>query len=43
MGDTDWKHNLKDFVAGTTAGWAMVIVGQPFDIIKVRQASAIES
>ena len=27
---------LKDFVCGTIAGWLQVIVGQPFDIIKVR-------
>lgn len=27
---------LKDFVCGTFAGWLQVIVGQPFDIIKVR-------
>jgi solute carrier family 25 (mitochondrial carnitine/acylcarnitine transporter), member 20/29 len=27
---------FKDFVCGTFAGWLQVIVGQPFDIIKVR-------
>lgn len=27
---------LKDFCCGTFAGWLQVIVGQPFDIIKVR-------
>ena len=27
---------FKDFVCGTIAGWLQVIVGQPFDIIKVR-------
>lgn len=27
---------LKDFCCGTIAGWLQVIVGQPFDIIKVR-------
>jgi len=27
---------LKDFVCGTFAGWLQVIVGQPFDIVKVR-------
>jgi solute carrier family 25 carnitine/acylcarnitine transporter 20/29 len=30
----------KDFIAGTVGGWAQVIAGQPFDIVKVRMASA---
>src|SRR5690349_8847606 len=27
---------LKDFIAGTVAGWFQVLFSQPFDIIKVR-------
>jgi len=29
----------KDFVAGTVAGWAQVLIGQPFDTVKVRLQS----
>ena len=35
-GDDDSLLTVKDFVAGTIAGILQVIVGQPFDIIKVR-------
>lgn len=35
-GDDDTLLTVKDFVAGTIAGVLQVIVGQPFDIIKVR-------
>jgi solute carrier family 25 (mitochondrial carnitine/acylcarnitine transporter), member 20/29 len=28
--------NVSDFVCGLCAGWTQVIVGQPFDFIKVR-------
>ena len=27
---------IKEFTAGTIAGWAQVLCGQPFDIAKVR-------
>lgn len=35
-GDSEQLITVKDFVAGTVAGILQVIVGQPFDIIKVR-------
>ena len=35
-GEAESLLTLKDFVAGTIAGILQVIVGQPFDIIKVR-------
>lgn len=35
-GDSDKIITVKDFVAGTVAGVLQVLVGQPFDIIKVR-------
>jgi solute carrier family 25 carnitine/acylcarnitine transporter 20/29 len=35
-GDSESLMTVKDFVAGTVAGVLQVIVGQPFDIIKVR-------
>jgi len=35
-GDSDSLITVKDFVAGTVAGILQVLVGQPFDIIKVR-------
>jgi solute carrier family 25 carnitine/acylcarnitine transporter 20/29 len=35
-GDSEKLITLKDFVAGTIAGVLQVLVGQPFDIIKVR-------
>jgi hypothetical protein len=35
-GDNESLLTVKDFVAGTVAGVLQVIVGQPFDIIKVR-------
>jgi hypothetical protein len=32
--------NITDFVCGLFAGWTQVIIGQPFDFIKVKiQAS----
>jgi solute carrier family 25 carnitine/acylcarnitine transporter 20/29 len=33
---------MKDFIAGTFGGMAQVMTGQPFDIVKVRQATATE-
>jgi solute carrier family 25 carnitine/acylcarnitine transporter 20/29 len=42
MADSSWASNLKEFVAGTAGGVAQVLAGQPFDIIKVRQATAKE-
>jgi solute carrier family 25 carnitine/acylcarnitine transporter 20/29 len=35
-GDSESLITVKDFVAGTVAGVLQVLVGQPFDIIKVR-------
>lgn len=35
-GDSESLLTVKDFVAGTIAGILQVLVGQPFDIIKVR-------
>jgi solute carrier family 25 carnitine/acylcarnitine transporter 20/29 len=40
MGDRTWIKDSKCFIAGTNAGIAMVLTGQPFDIIKVRQATS---
>ncbi|XP_049851924.1 uncharacterized protein LOC126328065 [Schistocerca gregaria] len=34
---------LKHFLAGTVAGWAQVLVGQPFDTVKVRLQTASEA
>jgi solute carrier family 25 carnitine/acylcarnitine transporter 20/29 len=31
----------KDFIAGTVAGWAQVLSGQPFDTVKVRLQTAV--
>lgn len=39
MSDSNWKRNVKDFVAGCAGGVAQVLTGQPFDIVKVRQAT----
>ena len=33
-------ENLKDFIGGTMGGISQVLTGQPFDIIKVRQAAS---
>lgn len=35
--------NFTDFVCGVTAGWAQVLVGQPFDFAKVRIQSALNA
>jgi len=32
--------NISDFVCGLFAGWTQVIVGQPFDFIKVKVQTA---
>ncbi|KAI9046348.1 mitochondrial carrier protein [Aspergillus affinis] len=32
----DWKENVKDLTAGAAGGVAQVLIGQPFDIVKVR-------
>jgi Mitochondrial carrier protein len=32
-----------DFLCGLIAGWSQIIVGQPFDFVKVRVQTAIES
>ena len=42
MSDSNWKRNAKDFVAGSVGGVAQVLTGQPFDIVKVQQATATE-
>lgn len=34
------RNSSKDFIAGTVGGWAQVMAGQPFDIVKVRMASS---
>lgn len=34
------SENLKDFVGGTIGGFAQVLSGQPFDMIKVRLAAS---
>ena len=39
MSDSNFKRNIKDFIAGCAGGVAQVITGQPFDIVKVRQAT----
>jgi solute carrier family 25 carnitine/acylcarnitine transporter 20/29 len=36
MGDSSGRKFVKDVIAGTTGGLAVVAVGQPFDTIKVR-------
>eukprot|EP00359_Climacostomum_virens_P004538 CAMPEP_0204899784 /NCGR_PEP_ID=MMETSP1397-20131031/2056_1 /ASSEMBLY_ACC=CAM_ASM_000891 /TAXON_ID=49980 /ORGANISM="Climacostomum Climacostomum virens, Strain Stock W-24" /LENGTH=278 /DNA_ID=CAMNT_0052067783 /DNA_START=12 /DNA_END=845 /DNA_ORIENTATION=- len=41
MGD-EKKHRISAFIGGTLAGWSKVIVGQPFDIVKVRLANSSE-
>jgi solute carrier family 25 carnitine/acylcarnitine transporter 20/29 len=40
MADSDWKRSLKDFIGGTVGGIVKVLIGQPFDIVKVRLASS---
>jgi solute carrier family 25 carnitine/acylcarnitine transporter 20/29 len=43
MGDKSKSNShLSAFIGGTLAGWAKVIVGQPFDIVKVRLANSTE-
>ena len=42
-GDSESLLTVKDFVAGTFAGILQVIVGQPFDIVKVRIQSQSRS
>ena len=42
MSDSKWKRNGKDFVAGTVAGVFQLYSGQPFDIVKIRQATMKE-
>ncbi|RAH59112.1 mitochondrial carrier protein [Aspergillus piperis CBS 112811] len=32
----DWRENVKDLAAGAAGGVAQVLIGQPFDIVKVR-------
>ncbi|KAI2896884.1 hypothetical protein CBS76997_4839 [Aspergillus niger] len=32
----DWRDNVKDLAAGAAGGVAQVLIGQPFDIVKVR-------
>jgi hypothetical protein len=34
--------NISDFCCGLLAGWAQVIVGQPFDFVKVRIQTAVK-
>ncbi len=34
--------NATDFICGLFAGWSQVIVGQPFDFIKVRIQTATQ-
>lgn len=34
--------DLKDFCCGLLAGWAQVIVGQPFDFVKVKIQTAVQ-
>ncbi|PYI03156.1 mitochondrial carrier protein [Aspergillus sclerotiicarbonarius CBS 121057] len=31
-----WRDNVKDLAAGATGGVAQVVIGQPFDLVKVR-------
>lgn len=33
--------NISDFCCGLLAGWAQVIVGQPFDFVKVKIQTAV--
>ncbi|RAL03294.1 mitochondrial carrier [Aspergillus ibericus CBS 121593] len=33
---TGWRDNVKDLVAGAVGGAAQVVIGQPFDLVKVR-------
>jgi solute carrier family 25 (mitochondrial carnitine/acylcarnitine transporter), member 20/29 len=35
------KMNISDFCCGLLAGWAQVIVGQPFDFVKVKIQTAV--
>jgi len=32
--------NLQDFLCGLTAGWTQIILGQPFDFVKVKIQTA---
>jgi hypothetical protein len=34
--------NVSDFCCGLLAGWAQVIVGQPFDFVKVKIQTALK-
>ncbi|CAG9323328.1 unnamed protein product [Blepharisma stoltei] len=40
MSEANFSENLKDFVGGTIGGFAQVLSGQPFDMIKVRLAAS---
>jgi solute carrier family 25 carnitine/acylcarnitine transporter 20/29 len=35
--------NATDFMCGLVAGWSQIIIGQPFDFIKVRIQTAVKS
>ena len=43
MADSNWKKSAKNFLAGSAGGVAQVLTGQPFDIIKIRQATAAKA
>ena len=35
--------NISDFVCGLFAGWTQVIIGQPFDFVKVKIQTATDN